>query len=66
LAHSTAPRPFDQTGSRSEQANAAFFAEAGHSTSSFNVTAARLVDALQSELDKTNQRVETLQRLLSR
>jgi hypothetical protein len=40
-----------------EQANAAFFAEAGHSTSSFNVTAARLFDALQSELDKpTNAR----------
>jgi ADP-ribosylglycohydrolase len=49
-----------------EQANAAFFAEAGHSTSSFNVTAAGLVDALQSELDKTNQRAKTLQRLLSR
>jgi ADP-ribosylglycohydrolase len=49
-----------------ERANAAFFAEAGHGTESFNVTAARLVGAIKSELRKANSRAETLERLLSR
>ena len=48
-----------------ERANAAFFAEAGHGTDSFKVTAVRLVEALQSELRKARRRAETLERLLS-
>jgi ADP-ribosylglycohydrolase len=41
-----------------ERANAAFFAEAGHGANSFNDTAARLLDALQSERQKASSRAD--------
>jgi ADP-ribosylglycohydrolase len=48
-----------------EQANSAFFAEADQGAGSFRNTATQLVDALQSELDKTNRRSMNLERILS-